>query len=151
MATDASQPDPNRPTPVPRHDTSAGVDEDRGGRLLHASWSGPLPPPAQLRQYEEAHPGLAERLVVLMERQVAHRHQVDLKALDAEDGKLHQQFGERRRGQYLAFVLCLGLIVGGTWVSLRGFQAAGSVIAGTGPAVLAAAFIYGRVAGNDRK
>ncbi len=91
---------------------------------------------------------MAERLVVILEQQVAHRHKVDLKTFVAEEGKLRQQFGERRRGQYLAFVLCLVLIVGGTWAALRGQQVAGSVLGGTGPAVLAAAFIYGRVSAD---
>ena len=61
---------------------------------------------------------------------------------------MNLDFAERKRGQYLAFVLCLVLIVGGTWAGLRGQQLAGGVIGGTGPAVLAAAFIYGRVSAD---
>ena len=36
-------------------------------------WDAPLPPPGVLRAYEESHPGTAERIIVLMERQVDHR------------------------------------------------------------------------------
>ncbi len=57
-------------------------------------------------------------------------------------------FAERRRGQYLAFVICLAAIIGGTWAGVVGHQLAGSVIGGTGLAGLAAAFIYGRASAD---
>lgn len=40
------------------------------------SHSGPLPPPAQLREYETVLPGLAERIVRLTEREQEHRHEI---------------------------------------------------------------------------
>lgn len=40
------------------------------------SHSGPLPPPAQLRDYETVLPGLAERIVRLTEREQEHRHEI---------------------------------------------------------------------------
>ena len=43
-------------------------------RASESSHSGPLPPPRQLREYEQALPGLAERIVRLAEAEQDHRH-----------------------------------------------------------------------------
>ena len=78
MATDPTPSDPNRQVDAPRLDDVVPDAGDRsGGPLFHATWSGPLPPPSQLRQYEETHPGLAERIVVVFEQQVAQRFKLE--------------------------------------------------------------------------
>jgi len=87
---------------------------------------------------------LAERIVVAFERQVQQRFKVETDILDSDRTRMDLDYAERRRGPYLAFVLCLAAIVGGTWAGVVGHQVAGSVIGGTGLAGLAAAFIYGR-------
>jgi uncharacterized membrane protein len=144
MDSRPAEPDPLAPSL--RADPKTGIADDV--RLVHTSWSGPLPPPAELRQYEQMHPGLAERLVVVFEEQMAQRHRLEFRVLDDEAVKVQCEFAERRRGQYLAFAICLAAIIGGTWAAIAGREAAGSIIGGTGLAGLAAAFIYGRAAGR---
>ena len=71
------------------------------------SHSGPLPPPAQLRDYESVLPGLAERIVQLSEREQAHRHNV-------VDLAIRRSARLRDRGQalgMLAMVLVLAFCV----------------------------------------
>jgi uncharacterized membrane protein len=87
---------------------------ERRGQLLqviqsHRGW---LPPPAMLVQYEQALPGLAERIVAMPEREQAHRHGY----LDRETGR---QFKIRRRGQdyaLIAMVLVLAFAGALAWM-----------------------------------
>jgi len=118
--------------------------------IIHTAWSGPLPPPSQLREYEQIHPGITERIVVVFEKQFEQRHSLELRMLKLESRQMRLGFDQRRRGQYLAFVICLAAIIGGTYVGSRGEQIVGSIIGGTGLAGLAAAFIYGQASGGKK-
>lgn len=71
------------------------------------SHSGPLPPPAQLREYDAVLPGLAERIVRLTEREQEHRHQI-------VDLTVRRSARLRDRGQLLGMLaLVLVLAFGG--------------------------------------
>jgi uncharacterized membrane protein len=41
------------------------------------SFSGPLPPPELLRKYDDLHPGLAERIIVMAEKEAEHKKMID--------------------------------------------------------------------------
>lgn len=49
-----------------------------------ASFQGPLPPPSILRGYDEIVPGAADRIVAMAEREQAHRHSWEQRALRAD-------------------------------------------------------------------
>lgn len=70
---------------------------------LMASFQGPLPPPSMLAQYEEILPGAAERILVLLESETAHRHGVELQCVNAEIDSQKSISDEAKRGQWLAF------------------------------------------------
>jgi uncharacterized membrane protein len=56
-------------------------------RVIHevfASFQGPLPPPSILRGYDEISPGAADRIIAMAEREQAHRHSWEQRALSAE-------------------------------------------------------------------
>jgi uncharacterized membrane protein len=80
---------------------------------MHAQWAGPLPPPAVLKQYDEIATGLAERIVVSMEREQEHRHEMDRKLLVA-----HQAI--YTRGQFLAAFIALTCLVLGFALGYQG-------------------------------
>ena len=68
---------PEKPGVVPVSDSSASPDIGTLVRLavqetvtIHA---GPLPPPEILREYDQALPGLADRIVSMAEGQANHR------------------------------------------------------------------------------
>jgi uncharacterized membrane protein len=67
------------------------------------SFSGPIPPPALLKEYEEALPGCAERLVQMAEREQGSRH-VDNRKLVHND----------RMRVVFAFLISLALIAAAT-------------------------------------
>lgn len=70
-------------------------------------FEGPLPPPNLLQAYEQIIPGSAERLLVLLETQAAHRRTIEQQLVSAD---IHA----KRRGQAIAAVLSslFGVIAG---------------------------------------
>src|SRR5688572_18904082 len=48
------------------------------------TFSGPLPPPALLAQYEQIAPGAAQQIIAMAEREQAFSHKITEKALDTE-------------------------------------------------------------------
>lgn len=105
--------------------------EERQLIARYASFSGPLPPPAALEQYNEVLPGSAERILAMAENEQRHRHSYD-------NGLL----GLFTRGQWFAFILGLAAIGAGTYLlsidrDLGGFAA---LILGLGPIVAALLF-----------
>ncbi len=72
-------------------------------------WSGPLPPPAALEQFERSSPGAADRILSMAEKEEEHRH-------EQERGMLKSDTSARSRGQVMAFLLALITILGGIWL-----------------------------------
>lgn len=111
--------DPNRPLP------ERPGQEDQGGVTEWAAWwSAPLPPPQQLAQYDTVLPGLAERIVSLMEREAGHRHWLD------------RSFVRYRFfGQTGSFLLALAIVGAGTYLvnagdNVEGFATIIAAVAG---------------------
>jgi uncharacterized membrane protein len=101
------------------------------------TFSGPLPPPETLGQYEERVPGSAERIIAMAERQATHRQSLEKKIVDA--GCQNERFGQI----LAAGIAVTGIIVGAVLVSqgksLAGFTAM------LGPlAAIVALFFYGK-------
>lgn len=63
-------------------------------RRQEVAWSGALPPPGALREFDELIPNGAERIMQLTEKETAHR-------ISYEDRALTANIGESRRGQWL--------------------------------------------------
>lgn len=74
-------------------------DAGRTAQLVHTSFQGPIPPPATLEKYDQLIPGAADRILRMAEVEQAHRHDVNVRALDG-------MIREHRRGQ------CFGMILG---------------------------------------
>lgn len=49
-----------------------------------AMFSGPIPPPNILAQYEQLKAGLAERIVIMAESQSQHRKEMEIQSLNAQ-------------------------------------------------------------------
>lgn len=70
--------------------------------VTHERFAGPLPPPALLGEYEQALPGLAERIVTMAENEGNHRRAVENRLLRLSE-----------LGLFSGFILSLVAIVGG--------------------------------------
>lgn len=115
-------------------------------QILHQqqSWSGPIPSPEDLEHYEKVHPGLAERIVVMAERQIDMAgKQMDHRV--GVEGK-HMRGLNRRAdlGLWMAFVLALVVLVGGMLLVWDDHDAAGTAIITIDLVGLVSVFIYGR-------
>ena len=110
---------------------------------IRSEFSGPLPPPAILKQYDEIEPGLANRIVCMAEKEQEHRHGCENKCVkaDSRDSLL---------GIVSAFLICVSMIyagvkivlgvphisglLSGSVISLAGFGGViGVIIRGTNP------------------
>jgi uncharacterized membrane protein len=102
-------------------------------------WTGPLPPPAALEQFERVIPGGAERIILRMaEQEQAHR-------IGQENRGLAAKIDDSRRGQWLGGIVAFSAITGAAINSVFGGPRQASV-ALVGVPILGAvhAFIRGR-------
>ncbi|QOE08393.1 DUF2335 domain-containing protein [Pseudomonas asiatica] len=106
--------------------------------------SGPLPSPKQLKQYEECHPGLAERIVTMAEKEQAHRHKT-IDSMEAfRKGALEHVSGRDRRGQYLGAVLVLAVLAFCFYLVDKGSPRVAGWVAAITLVGLAGVFVTGR-------
>jgi len=82
------------------------------------TYEGPLPPPAQLEQFERACPGSADRIIKMAESNSAHRQR--LEAIVVE-GNVDAQ----ARGQWFALILALAVLGVGGWLVIAGRTSTG--------------------------
>lgn len=72
-----------------------------------AHWSGPMPPPAALREFNEIIPGGAERILRMAEAEQLHRQTCESNALQIERDSI-------KRGQWLGAAVSVVSILGAT-------------------------------------
>lgn len=102
------------------------------------SFSGPLPPPDTIAEYNQSIPNGAERIMAMAERQSAHREQL-------EDQVVRGNIASQTRGSYFAFVLALVALLGGFFLIYTGKSAAAGLVAIiSSVGSLAAAFAYSK-------
>lgn len=101
------------------------------------SFQGPIPPPTILEHYDQIQPGFAERILVMAERQGAHRMQLENIALQG-------QINRSNRGQVFGFILGLVGLVAGSFCVYSGHDAAGASLGGASLVSLVTVFVIGR-------
>ena len=102
---------PVQPT-APKHETASHV--------VAANWSGPLPPPAALAQFNEIIPNGAERIMSMVEQEQSHRIAMDRAALRAE-------VWDTLGGKVLGAVMTLAAVAGAVYTAFIGAHWAVSV------------------------
>lgn len=102
-------------------------------------FSGPLPPPATLRQFDEIAPAFAERLLRLTETETEaeHRRSIVTRAQ-------RQDAIETAVGQVFALIIALAAFRTTAWLGFLGHAGAASIVGGTTIVALFGAFIAGR-------
>jgi uncharacterized membrane protein len=102
-------------------------------------YQGPIPPPEQLKAYNDVMPGAAMRIFDMAEKQQNHRIEMENKIVSG---------GERRSllGLCFGFAIACGSFLGGYDLIRRGHDVAGAVLGGSaGLGSLVSIFVY-----NDR-
>lgn len=102
-------------------------------RIVQASaFSGPLPPPDALREYDEVVPGLAREIVEQWKRETSHRHRTIDGMRQTDDEAMKAYYVGEKRGQSFALICYLGLLVLGGIAIVLDREAAGvaAILAG---------------------
>jgi uncharacterized membrane protein len=146
--TDDAKQGPQAPEPERGEVVSAEVSEFQvAGELVQRSvtyHSGPLPPPEDLRQYEQILPGFTDRVLSLTERESEHR-------MNEERFQNRAMITLARRGQWLASLVVLALIgVGGAGI-LTGHSVGGLVAIAAGVASIVTAFVAPEIFASLRR
>jgi uncharacterized membrane protein len=81
-------------------------------------FSGPIPHPDILVKYNDAHPGAADRIIAMAEKQAAHRQELEktVVATNCQTAK---------RGPIYGFIICMTAIAGGVYLIQLGKSVAG--------------------------
>jgi uncharacterized membrane protein len=107
-------------------------------------FSGPLPPPALLQQYNLVFPGAAERIVAMAEREATHRQDIERGLVELQITDSQRRFSESRFGQICALLITLSGMGVGAYTALHGHEIAGSILGVGGIGGIVTTFILGR-------
>ncbi len=127
-----SKPPNNPPAPQPQTPAVAKAK-------VTAQFSGPIPPPALLQQYDAVVPGAAQRILAMAEEDARHLQQMERIALTGEQN-------EARRGQIFGIVATLSALATAVIALILGHDTAAIAIGSTTIVSLATIFVVGRVA-----
>ena len=111
----------------------------------------PYPPPQIIAQYNEAENGLGSKMIDIIDRESAHRHECSVKALDSdirardnlasnERLAIWAELFPRLLGQLFAFLLCAGALGGGYLLASNGKEWPGTLFGAGG--VIGLAWIF---------
>jgi uncharacterized membrane protein len=82
-------------------------------QVVSQQWSGPLPPPAALAQFEQLIPNGAERIMAMVEQEQAHRLITDREELSAS-------IKDTRRGHFIGALIALAAIAASVYTASIG-------------------------------
>ena len=112
--------------------------------MMQATWSAPLPPPELLARYNQIIPNGAERLFAIVEKQSAHR-------IDLESHVAREQVRQSGRGQIFALTIGVLGLATSAYVAKLGLGAAAGTIASVALGTLAVTFILGKRSENSSR
>ena len=108
------------------------------------SYSGPIPPPDLLKQYDEIAPGTALRIIAMSEKQSEHRMSLEKQVVTS---------GITRSWIGLVFEFLIACIFAGAgvWVASMGHPGAGATIATVSVASLVGVFVTGTLSQRSER
>lgn len=95
---------------------------------MAAAYSGPLPPPEWLRQYEGVLPGIADRMMALVESEVSNQHDASAHHRQMQERVVSAGITMAKRGQVVAALLGFSFLVAAVVLALAGNPLLGGVI-----------------------
>ena len=111
---------------------------------LQATFTGPLPSPRALKDYDEAVPGLAERLITALEKEGEHRRKEQ--SLDGATNRALalKESHSQRLGVLCGFGVSIAGFVTAYEVAKLGYPGVGAIIGTVDLVALAGVFVFGR-------
>jgi len=121
---------------VPAKKTQTST-EQQSQRITTAQFSGPLPPPNLLHDYNQVVSGAADRILTMAEKNSEHQRFM-------EKTSLLESVKEVRRGQVCAVFVVIASFITCAITALNGAETTASIVGGTTVIGLVTAFIMGR-------
>jgi len=118
-------------------DNSPRPKEVQEVQVVQEAYSGPLPHPAILQQYNKIVPGAAERILEMAEQNAKHRRNLQFAALKAQKSEI-------RIGQLFGFGIGISALSTSIVAMYFGFPAVAGIIGGTTVVGLVTVFVIGR-------
>ena len=140
----------NSPSPSQSSDagSQAGAPDDEAHLLAKRSeYSGPIPPPDQLREFEQVCPGAAQTLIDNYRAESEHRREIERQAIEVQRRELEQDRKERTTGQWMGFVLVPLVLVAVVLLGWMGESKAAIALATIGIGTILGALIAGKYLG----
>lgn len=109
-----------------------------------SKYSGPIPPPDFLREYDAIVPGAASRILGWAEQQTTHRIGMEKSVTTSE---MRRSWG----GLAAGLLVVLTCVIGGSILVNNGHDWAGTTIATVPVVSLAGVFVYGTVSRRDER
>ena len=121
-------------------DSAENSDKNKGNQRVVASvehFSGPIPPPSLIAEYEKMIPGFGEKLLNLTIEQSRFR-------MSLEDRMINNNSRKEARAQWFSFILFFVTVLGGIYIISIGKSAVGlsTLVAGLGTAL--GIFFFGK-------
>ena len=138
--------EPQRATNQPPGKVPAGLQSacGRTTTVTATAFSGPVPSPRLLAGYEEIQPGLADRIFRMTEAEAAHRHNLEIRIVQARIDQSREQFKEARRGQICAVAITVASLGAGLCAALKGHDVTGGILGVGGIGGIVTTFVIGR-------
>ena len=107
-------------------------------RYFSEQYSGPLPRPIDLQEYDRVVPGSADRILKMAENQAIHRQQLEKTVISGDSKRAFC-------GLWIGAFVALCVLGGAVFLIFEGHDWAGSAIAGLDIVGLVSVFVYGTV------
>jgi uncharacterized membrane protein len=111
-------------------------------RVTHQQFSGPVPPPVILEDYDRIIPGAANRILEMAEKEAEHQRKM-------EETALSEAIKESKRGQNYGLVVTLAAFTTASFAIYTGAYTCASIIAGTTVVALVSVFVTGRLMNSN--
>ncbi len=121
------------------HRTPAVAPQAKNVKAVTAKaeqFSGPLPHPQILSQYNQIVPDAANRIIAMAESQAEHRQQLESQVIGSD-------IRNSRLGLHYGLIIGLTTVIGATVCIFSGFQIGGSILGSAGLSSLVGVFVYG--------
>ena len=105
-------------------------------------WSGPLPSPEHLADYENVLPGLAGRIVSMAEREQEHRIEIQSSEQRNLSKIVHWDIVQSYLGTILGFIFLMSSLIVGVWLAANGHWRTGLPFGLIPPGIIFAMFAY---------
>lgn len=130
--------------PVSPSSSPPQKSESKIAGVTAAAFAGPMPPPAIFAGYEQACPGLADRIAKMAEVEAEHRRSLEASIVAAQIQADRRDSMEARCGQICALLITLTALGLGCYTAVHGQQIAGSIIGVGGIGSIVTTFIIGK-------